>query len=247
MKGNKNSELTANQSAISVFKDLPKEVESKRVKLLEGLASAHINTLKTIEQQMAGKTGAELAMLKNAASAVKASMGNYRDLIDIERQKDLEMKQSKEKETTLENNKGQAVVNIEAVVQKLAIKIEIAYKGLGFECETSVQKDGKNNFSIKAEPKMPEEFKGKDPFKLSLEELNQAKEALVNEKSGVSRSVGEKSKSAGTKSVVIEQEKEKPAVSHQDLGDFTHQIMEKEKKERLRNQGGNNHGRELGA
>lgn len=248
MKGSKSSEpkttkpnISGVEERLNVKKERPKEAESKRIKLLESLANAHVDTLKIIEQKMAGKTGAELAMLQNAARTITALMLNYRDLIDVTRQRELEMKQSKTTEATEENKKSGAtasVSSIEEIVQKLAIKIEFAYKGLGFECETSVQKDGKNNFSIKAEPKMPEEFKGKDPFKLSLDELNRAREALVNEKvgvksEGVGRSAAENTKSVATKIVATEQEKEKPnAVNHKDLGDFTHSIIREEEEKR---------------
>lgn len=64
----------------------------------------------------------------------------------------------------------------------LARSIAVRYEALGFKCDITSSKDGKN---ITVEIQMPKEFEGKNPLTMSADELQQAKEGVGQEaKSG---------------------------------------------------------------
>ncbi|NBV07280.1 MAG: hypothetical protein EBS06_08640 [Proteobacteria bacterium] len=165
-------------------KQSEKPVLKDRLEILKGLSAAHVDTLDILSKQMKGKTGAELLMLQKASLAVKASMSKYVDLIDLEQQKKIQAQQSKDFSPTEKKSREAAEQNfsLQEDMQALLSKIVRAYKELGFDCEAKIAENGKINVDVK----MPEQFKGQDPLKLSAADLSKAREALTQQKPGTS-------------------------------------------------------------
>jgi len=165
-------------------------VEKKdRAKMLEGMASAQMDTLKILEKQMKGKSGDELAMLQSVVAQVTVSMLNYKDQVDLEMQKKMQAQAlisdqdlGRESRKVEERSKEASNPRREHAISKAVTEIN-KYAELGFESDVYlVQID--RSLVVKVEAKMPKEFKGQDPTKLSTSELNAAQEAKMGEKTG---------------------------------------------------------------
>ena len=188
------SKTTIDQSikneALKAFKkDQPVE-KKDRAKMLEGMASAHIDTLKILEKQMAGKSGAELEMLQSVVAQVMVSMLNYKEQVDLEMQKKMQAQVQISGQVSKRGNREVEEKNKEALnpereraITEAVTKINNNAK-LGFESDVSLVQTGRF-LEVKVEAKMPEDFKGKDPTKLSTSQLNEAHEAKIGEKTGM--------------------------------------------------------------
>ncbi len=164
------------------------QIKKDRSAVLWDLYEAKESTLKDLDDHLKGKTDPkEIAMLNKCKAAINFAMAGYQQLINDDhlQKSEIDMKNEMARKDEEKKQKKSGGVNVDNILESLKSKIVESYHGIGFNCDVQVVKGERP--ALKITPEMPKGFEGRDPFKLSSEELTKAKEALEEQKSPLAK------------------------------------------------------------